>query len=96
MNFRQLRDSELDHLLVGGGGALSGGDLLDDLGEHVAHKNGNDSGRRFVGTEPMLVAGGGDAGAEQARVLMDPLEHGGEEGEEANVLVGRLSRLEKI
>ena len=29
-------------------------------------------------------------------MLVDSLEHGGEEGKEANVLVGRLSGFEKI
>ena len=64
LNFRQLCDSQLDHLLLGGAGALSRGDLLDNAREHVAHENGDDGGRRFVGAKPVLVARGSDAGAE--------------------------------
>ena len=38
----------------------------------------------------------GDAGAEQARVLVHALEHRGEEDEEADVLVRRLAGLEQV
>src|SRR5207237_9860756 len=55
-HFGQLRDSELDHYLVSRLGTLSGSNLLDDLGKHVAHENGDDCRRRFVGAEAMLVS----------------------------------------
>jgi hypothetical protein len=44
----------------------------------------------------VLVARRGDARAQQPRVLVHRLQHGGEEDEEAHVLVRRLPRLEQV
>jgi hypothetical protein len=44
----------------------------------------------------MLGACSGHAGLQKAGVFVNALEHRGEESEEANVLVRRLSWLEKI
>ena len=75
---------------------LAGGDVVDDAREHRAHEHRDDRRRRFVRAEAVLVAGRGDAGAQQARVLVHALQHRGEEDEEAQVLVRRLARLEQV
>ena len=62
----------------------------------LAHEDRDDRRRRLVGAEAVLVARRGDAGAQQSGVLVHRLQHGGEEEQEAQVLVRRLARLEQV
>ena len=79
-----------------GTGRLSLFDLLEDVGELLAQEDRDDGRRSLVGTEPMVVAAGGDHGAEQVTVEMDGTNHRGAEHEELHVGMGRLTRLEQV
>ena len=97
LDLGQPRDAELDHRLLGVRRDVLPAAISSMTRVSIcAHEDRDDRRRRFVGAEPMLVARGADAGAEQARVLVHRLEHGGEEDEEADVLVRRLARLEQV
>ena len=64
-------------------------DLLEDVRQHVAEEDRDDRRRRFVGAEAMIVAGAGDAGAEQPLPLVHGAQHGGAEHQELDVVVRR-------
>ena len=78
---------ELAALLGRLGAALL--DLLEDVGEHVAEEDRDDRRRRFVGAQPVIVAGAGDAGAEQALPLVDRAQDRRAEHQELQVVVRR-------
>ena len=71
-------------------------DLLEDVGEHVAEEDRDDRRRRFVRAEAVIVAGAGDARAQQALPLVHGAEHGGAEHQELHVVVRRVARAEQV
>src|SRR6202022_1622728 len=95
-NLGKSSDPELDHLLLCAAGAFSGCDLLDDLGEHVAHEDRDDCGRSFVRAQPVLVAGRSNSRTEKTCVLVDTLQYRGQKQQEPQILVRGLSRLQKV
>ena len=62
---------------------------LDDLVQLVAQEDGDNGRGCLVGAQTVVVAGGGDAHAQQVGVGVDGLDEGGQEDEELQVLVGR-------
>ena len=62
-------------------------DLLEDVGEHVAEEDREDRRRRFVRAEPVIVAGAGDAGAQQPLPLVDGADDRRAEHQELHVVV---------
>src|SRR5688572_23679545 len=80
LDLGQLRDAQLDELFLRARGCgLALDDVLDELREHRAHEDRDDGRRCLVGAKAMLVAGRGNAGAEEPRVLMDALENRSQE-----------------
>ena len=72
---RQHADADIeDAAALGRLGAAGLFDLLEDVGELVAEEDRDDRRRRFVGAEPMVVAGAGDAEAQQPLELVDRAE----------------------
>ena len=70
--------------------------LVEDVGEHVAEEDRDDRRRRLVGAEPVIVAGGGNAGAQQVGVDVHGADHGAEEDQELHVGVGVVLRIEQV
>ena len=52
--------------------------------------------RRLVGAEPMVVAGAGDAGAQQPLPLVDRTDHGRTEHQKLHVVVRCVARLSRL
>src|SRR6185437_5529101 len=96
LDFRQLRDAELDELLRRAVGRLARRNFIVEAREHLAHEHGDDRGRRLVGAEPVFVSRRRDPRANEPGVRVHRLEHGREEHEEAEILVRRLPRLEQV
>ncbi len=66
------------------------------VGEHVAKEDRQDRRRRFVGAEPMIVAGAGDAHAEQPLPRVHRTDDGRAEEQELHVVVRRLARVQQV
>ena len=71
-------------------------DLLEDVGQHVAEEDRDDRRRRFVGAEAVIVAGAGDAEAQQPLELVDGAQHGGAEHQELDVVVRRVAGVQQV
>ena len=71
-------------------------DGLQNAGQLIAQKDGDHGGRRFVGSQPVVVAGGGHGGAQQPLIIVHGLDHRHKEQQELRVLVGRLARGQQI
>ena len=91
---RQRRDADVEHAAALGALRFAGlFDLLEDVGEHVAEEHRQDGRRRFVGAEPVIVAGVRDAEAEQALPHVHRANHRGAEEQELHVVVRRVARV---
>ena len=87
-----LGDVYLTGVLLGEGRQV--GVLLDgveEAGDVVAEERGDDGGRCLVATETVGVGGRHDGGLEQAVVLIDGHQRLDDEGDEAEILLGRLA-----
>lgn len=62
-----------------------GFDRFDDFREFVAGKDGDDSRRRFVCTQTVIVSGGGYRKAEQILVFVDGFDNAGQERQKLQV-----------
>ena len=93
---RQHADAEvLNAALLGGlGAALL--DLLEDVGEHLAEEDRQNRRRRLVRAKTMIVAGAGDAGAQQSLPAIDGAKHGRAEHQELHVVVRRIAGAEQV
>ena len=94
--FGQDIDADFQRALLLGCGRSAGLDLLEDIGELVAEVDRNDGRRRFVRAETVVVARGGDAGAEQRTEFVDCTDDRSREDEELRVLVRRVARIEQV
>ncbi|MPM49525.1 hypothetical protein SDC9_96255 [bioreactor metagenome] len=81
-------------LAPGGGGALF--ELFNHVGELVAEVNRDDRRRRFIGAEPVVVAGAGYGGAQNVAVQVDRLNDCAEHGQEDRVLFRVVAGVEQI
>ena len=93
---RQYMDADLDKLFllaaVGGVGLYG----VKDRAELIADEHGDDSGRRFVCAETVVVAGGSDGDAEHILIIINGLNDRAEHQQELSVLIGSVARLEKV
>ena len=71
-------------------------DRFKNGGQLVAEEHGDHGGRRFVGAETVIVAGGGHGHAEQILIFVDRLDDGAQEKQELCILIGRLSGIEQV
>ena len=62
----------------------------------VADEHRNDSRRRFVRAQTVVVAGRRDRDAEQILILVNRLDNGGQEQQELCVLARILARLKQV
>ena len=79
---------------VGIGRVIDNG--IDDSAQLFAHKDGHNSGRGFLSAKAVVIAGGGDSGAEHILVFVDALDEGSEEEQELGVFAGSGTGLEEI
>ena len=79
---------------IGVGGVVDDG--IDDGAQFLAHENGNNSGRSLLSTQAVVIAGGGDCGAEHILVFVDALDEGGQKQQELGVFTGSGTGLEEI
>ena len=94
---RQHADADVeDAARLGGLGAARFLDLLEDVGQHVAEEDRDDRRRRLVGAEAVIVAGAGDAEAQQALELVHGAQHRRAEHQELDVVVRRLARVQQV
>ena len=71
-------------------------EFVEHISQLVADKNGDNSWRRFVGTQTMVVAGRGDSGSEQFRITVDCFNDGNEEGQELEIVGWIFARVEEV
>ena len=69
-------------------------DLLEDVAQLLAEEDRDDGGRGLVGTQAVVVAGMGNHGSQQRRVLVHGPDHRGTEDEELHVGVRRAARVQ--
>ena len=69
---------------------------LEDVGQHVAEEDRQDGRRRLVRAEPVIVAGAGDAVAQQPLELVHRAQHRGAEHQELDVVVRRLAGVQQV
>ena len=62
----------------------------------IAQKHGDHSRRRLVGTQAMIVSGGGHSSPQKALVVVHSLHNGHQKQQELRVFIGRLPRREKV
>ena len=93
---RQCGHANLD--MTGGLGAFRAAlfDLLDDVRELLAQEDRDDGGRRFVGAEAVVIAGGGHGHAQQRGVGVHGLHDHAQHGEKLGVLVRRMAGREPV
>ena len=65
-------------------------------GELVAQEDGNDGGRRFVGAQTVIVAGGGYRQPQQILIVVYGLDGTAQEQQELSVLIGGVAGLEEV
>ena len=65
--------------------------VVQHLAELAAQEGGDDGGRRFVGAQAVGIGGAHDGGLQQAVVAVDGHQRVDHEGDEAQVLLGRLA-----
>ena len=95
-NFGQYMDADLHQLFLLAAVGSVGLYGVKDRGQLIAEEHGDDSGRRFVCAETVVVAGGGDGDAEQILIIVNRLNDGAQEQQELRVLIGSVARLEKV
>ena len=78
------------------GSCIGVDNLFDDSIELIAKEDGNDGRRRFIGTQTEIVGIGCDGFSHQSSIFVNRFDDGSEEDEELRILMGVLSRLEKI
>ena len=71
-------------------------DGLQDLAQVGAQEHGHNGGRGLVGTQPMIVAGGGNGDPQQILVFIHSLDDGAEEQQELGVFIGGLPGLQEV
>ena len=71
-------------------------DGFQNLFQLIPHKHGDDSRRRFVSAESVVIAGGGDGSPEKTGVVIHGSDDGGEEDQKTSVLRRRLSRIQEV
>ena len=79
--------------------ALIGGVLLDSLqhgAELVSEEDRDDGRRRLVCAQPVVVAGRGDAQAQQPLIVVHGLDDGHQKQQELCVLIGGLARAQQV
>ncbi len=76
--------------------ALAAGNAVENFGEFAAQKDTDDGGRRFVGSQPVVVAGRGHADAQQVLVLVDGFDDCRAEKQELQVLVWGRAGFEQV
>ncbi len=85
---------------LAGGQQLDGVGVGDDLADHVvqlvAQEDGDDGGRRLLGTQAVLVAGVGGGAAQQVGVLIHRLHDAGEDQQELEIFVGGIAGIQQI
>ena len=77
-------------------GSLAIDDLLDDLGKLVAQEDGHNRRRSLIGAQTMIVAGRGNGGTQELLIVIDGLDHRGEEDDELQVVERGVARIEQI
>ena len=85
------------HLHLGGAGVRRiGCDGVNDGFQLLAHEDGDDGRGCLVGAQTVIVAGGGDGGAQQVCVLIDCLDDSGQEDQELQVLHGSVAGVQQV
>ena len=78
-------------------GRLAGADKLRQyILQLLAQVDGNDGGRRLVGSQTVVISHVGRRFPQQGRVAVHCLQHTGQHQKELYVLMGRLARIEKV
>ena len=77
-------------------GSLAIDDLLDDLGKLVAQEDGHNRRRSLIGAQTMIVAGRGNGGTQELLIVIDGLDHRGEEDDELQVVERGVARIEQV
>ena len=88
--------AQVEHAARGMDGSLAIDDLLDDLGKLVAQEDGHNRRRSLVGAQTMVVAGRGNGGTQELLIVIDGLDHRGEEDDELQVVERGVARIEQI
>ena len=77
-------------------GSLAIDDLLDDLGKLVAQEDGHNRRRSLIGAQTMVVTGRGNGGTQELLIVIDGLDHRGEEDDELQVVERGVARIEQV
>ena len=77
-------------------GSLAVDDLLDDLGKLVAQEDGHNRRRSLVGAQTVVIAGRSDGSAQELLIVVDGLDHRGEEDDELQVVERGVARIEQV
>ena len=77
-------------------GSLAIDDLLDNLGKLVTQEDGHNRRRSLVGAQTMVIAGRGNRGTQELLIVIDGLDHRGEEDDELQVVERGVTRIEQI
>ena len=94
---RRKNSSAQIHLgLVNVGVILAGLDGIQNSLQLVADEHGDDSRRRLVRAQAVIVACGCNRDAEQILILVNSLDNSGQEQDELGVLARVLARLEQV
>ena len=88
--------AQVEHAARGMDGSLAIDDLLDDLGKLVAQEDGHNRRRSLIGAQTMIVAGRGNGGTQELLIIIDGLDHRGEEDDELQVVERGVARIEQI
>ena len=87
----ELRDAQVHLLARVARVGLVVDEGVHDGGKVVAQEDGDDCGRSLVGAQTVVVAGRGNACAQQVLVVVDRGDDAGEEDEELQVVLGRIA-----
>ena len=94
---RRKNSSAQIHLgLVNVGVLRTGLDGIKDRLQLIADEHGDDSRRRLVRAQTVIVACGCNRDAEQILILVNSLDNSGQEQDELGVLARVLARLEQV
>ena len=88
--------AQVEHAARGVDGSLAVDDLLDNLGKLVAQEDGHNRRRSLVGAQTMIVAGRGNGGTQELLIVIDGLDHRGEEDDELQVVERGVARVEQV
>ena len=75
---------------------LIGSDGFKNCGQLRAQEHRNDSRRSFVSTQTMVIAGAGNRYTQQILVFINSLDDGCQEGQEAQVFIRLLARIQQV